>query len=267
MVPWQLTGTAGRIGSLTIGEALARKQVELDSEGRGWLDPAQPDPALSALWSHIEPLLRTDAPNWLILPYSERNQADWWQARAGHAAEVLFGRASAALALRQMGRLGVAGRLIAADAPMHQALPVQAVMAVDMTPAEQGLVFELTELDGRLDGKTDVGALIALGQDVTRRPEALFCPGNSGDDVERLLPFLGQLGEWAGPDVRWEFPEAPLGYLGVVGSLFTWAWVEAGYRLGDYQAPLVLLEMDKSPLVGLVVVRHEGDSGGRNLLT
>ncbi|TVP58432.1 MAG: hypothetical protein EA349_04645 [Halomonadaceae bacterium] len=159
-----------------------------------------------------------------------------------------------------MNRLAEAGRMIAAHLPDPGERGLEAVMVLEWTPAPFGIHFLRNLVDGRLDGKTDVGALIDQGREVAPHPEILICPGFSGDDLERLLPFLRHLGSWAAPVVRWEFAESLLGPLGVVGSLYNWAWLETGYRLSDWQGQAVVLDMDQSPLVGLSVIHWQGDS-------
>lgn len=96
----------------------------------------------------------------------------------------------------------------------------------------------------------DMDEALAVG--VAQRPQNL---------LNGPPPFLAELGPWASQQVRWEFPEARLGRLGVVGSLYSWAWLEAGYRLGDWSEPCAILEMDDSEMVGLSVVSGP-DSGG-----
>jgi hypothetical protein len=259
-VRWRLTQVTGRLGSLSSAEALARASAVVDEQGQCRIEPKLELPRHELLWARLEPLLATEKPNWVILPHTERQRHDWWQARLGQTAEVGFGRAAVALALSQLNRLAVPGRIAAAHIPADGHPGVEGVLALDWTPADYGLAFDLSHMDGRLDGKTDMGALLELGRTKAAQPEVLICPGTGGDNyLERLLPFLAHLGPWAGPEVRWEFAEAALGRLGVVGSLYNWAWLEAGYRLGDWAGPSAVLELDESPLAGLSVVNWTVD--------
>lgn len=254
---WQLINVSGQAGELSAVEALTRTPVATDEQGQSWISQGcdRDLPMSEGLWQRLRPWLDPGLPTWVILPYSERTHRAWWQGRLSDGAELGFGRASVALALSQLNRLAAPGRIIAVNRPAANEPGIEAVMALDWGPADHGLAFELTQMDGRLDGKTDVGALLELGRNTVHQPEVLFCPGTAGDGyIERLLPFLGALGPWAAQEVRWEFAEAPLGRLGVVGSLFSWAWLEAGYRLGEWQDPCAVIELDDSPLAGLSVV-------------
>lgn len=259
---WQLTQIQGRLGALSAAEVLAKAPMRVDEQSMG---PQASEVGLEGhelLWARLAPLLALDTPNWIILPHTERQRRDWWQQRAGSVAEIGFGRAAVALALSQLNRLGVPGCLLAADLPVGDQTGVEGVLALRWTPSQEGLGFDLTLMDGRLDGKTDVGAMLDTGREVVASPEVFFCPGTGSDGyLERLLPFLSHLGSWTGPEVRWEFAEASLGGLGVVGSLFNWAWLEAGYRLGDWTGPGAVIELDESPLVGLSVVNWTGPGG------
>ncbi len=253
---WQLSRVIGTLGSNNVQEALAGIPVMTNGLGQSWIESTNHADSCSRLWAHVEPLLNAEVPNWIILPDAEKANRDWWQARAGKIAEVGFGRAATTLALSQLDRLGVPGRLVAVDSPSEGRAGVEGVLALDWVPDDHGLVIDLARMDGRIDGKTDLGAILLSGREVVAQPELVMCSGVGGEDLERLLPFMTHLGAWAGPDVRWEFPEAGLGRLGVVGSLYNLAWLEAGYRLGDWSGSAVMLELDSSPLVGLSVIRY-----------
>ena len=262
---WQLTRVNGALGSLSAAEALAKVPMVLNEQGQGKLKPIPSLADHEVLWARVQPELASAKANWLILPHDERQRWEWWQARVADLAEIGFGRAAVALALGQLNRLGVAGRLIAVDQAGTENLGVEGILVLDWTPAEHGLAFELSRMDGRLDGKTDIGALLAVGRNTLAQPEVLFCPGIGADGyLERLLPFFSELGLWASSEVRWEFAEADLGRLGVVGSLFNWAWLVAGYRLGDWAGPIAVIELDESPLAGLSIVNWT--AGGKAVL-
>lgn len=254
---WQLSRVDGALGACSIPEALAGAPVRVNENGQAWVASSAENEGADErdlIWARLEPLLVADLPNWLILPHTETTSRQWWQDRAGAVAEIVFGRACIPLALGQMARLGVPGRLIAVHRPPAGKPGIEALVVLEWTPAEEGMEFEFTCMDGRLDGKTDVGALLLAGQEVVSAPEVMVCPGTDGNDLERLLPFMSQLGGWSGPEVRWEFPEAAIGRLGVAGGLYSLAWLESGYRLGDFSGPAILLELDDSPLAGLAVV-------------
>ena len=256
---WELTSVEGQLGPWAATELLSPGLVELplmpDKQGQCLIDPREEPSEQEHLWSRIQPLLDPGKPNWVVLPEAQRANREWWETRLSEIAEPGFGRGAVALALSQLNRLATAGRLIAAHAPGEGCEGIEGVMALEWAPSDRGMTFELSRMDGRMDGKTDVGALLNLGRETVAKPEALLCPGTGGDGyLERLLPFLAELGPWAHPEVRWEFPEARLGRLGVVGSLYDWAWLEAGYRLGDWTGPCAVMEMDESHLVGLSVV-------------
>lgn len=260
---WELTSIEGQLGAWPAADLLAPGLTESplmpDEQGQCLIEPKTEASDKERLWSRIEPLLGSGKPNWVLLPEAQRANRDWWETRLSDIAEPGFGRGAAALALSQLNRLATPGRLIAGHTPEEGSEGIEGVMALEWAPSDRGMVFDLTRMDGRLDGKTDVGALLNLGRETVTQPEALLCPGTGGDGyLERLLPFLAELGPWARPEVRWEFPEARLGRLGVVGSLYDWAWLEAGYRLGDWTGPCAVMEMDESHLVGLSVVSwHE----------
>ena len=263
MVRWQLTGIEGEMGGYPAAEMLAPGLDETplvpDEQGQCLLVPRDDSPDYEHLLARVRALLDPSRPNWVVLPHVQREHRHWWEQQLASVAEPGFGRGSVALALSQMDRLATPARLIAVHRPDEDTPGIEGAIALDWHPTEErGLAFDLTRMDGRLDGKTDVGALLKLGRDTITQPEALLCPGTGGDGyLERLLPFLAELGPWAGQAVRWEFPEARLGRLGVVGSLYSWAWLEAGYRLGDWSAPCAILEMDDSEMVGLSVVRWQ----------
>lgn len=269
MVRWQLIGIQGQLGSLSAAEALAGVPMPLDAQGQSGSALKSPETNGRAggelkiaglaphelLWSRLSPYVSHAHPNWVILPHAERQRRDWWWQQLGHVAEIGFGRAAVVLALSQMNRLGVTSCLLAIDAAASDQAGIDGVLALQWSPSPTGLGFDMTLVDGRLDDKTDVGAMLSAGRSLLEQPEVFFCPGNGSDGyLDRLLPFLSQLGSWAGQAVRWEFAEAALGRLGVVGSLFNWAWLEAGYRLQDWSGPSVVIELDESPLVGLSIV-------------
>lgn len=260
---WRLSKVWGSLGGCLATEALGGRRPRIDGQGQSRLIPAANIDGPEALYVRVEPLLDAGRPNWVMLPPGERRRREWWQQRLGETVEIGFGRGAVALALSQLNNLKVAGRVIAVDSPPPDQPGIEGVLALDWEPAEHGLAFDLNCMDGRLDGKTDVGALLDQGRRTVAHPEVLFCPGTGSDGyMERLLPFLSHLGSWAG--ARWEFAEADLGRLGVVGSLYGWAWLEAGYRLGDWRGPVAVMELDESPLVGLSVVSWTtaGPSGG-----
>lgn len=260
---WALTSVEGQLGTYPAADLLApgltASPLVPDEQGQCLIEPRTDASNQSRLLGHIRPLLDADKPNWVVLPDGERAEREWWQAQLEDIAEPGFGRGAVALALGQLNRLATPGRIVAAYAPGQGEEGVEGALALEWAPSETGMTFELTRMDGRLDGKTDVGTLLKQGRETLTCPEALICPGTGGDNrLERLLPFLGDLGDWAGAQVRWEFPEAQLGQLGVVGSLYNWAWLEAGYRLRDWTGPCAVLEMDESHLVGLSVVSWHG---------
>lgn len=261
---WQLTAVGGQLGEISAAQALAKASKPMNEQGQAWMCPPSDLPVNEGLWARLQPLLDPIKPNWIILPHGERVRRDWWQGQLNGVAELGFGRAAVALALSQLNRLAVPGRFIALDRPLSGEPGIEAELTLDWTPAHHGLGFELNQMDGRLDGKTDVGALLELGRSTLPQPEVLFCPGTGSDGyLERLLPFFSALGPWSAQEVRWEFAEAAVGRLGVVGSLFNWAWLEAGYRLGDWAGPCAVLELDESPLAGLSVVNWApGYEGG-----
>ncbi|XOZ32430.1 hypothetical protein ACMDCT_09445 [Halomonadaceae bacterium KBTZ08] len=263
MVRWALTSVEGQLGSWPAADLLApgltASPLEPDEQGQCLIEPRADESNQSRLLRRVRPLLDADKPNWVVLPEGERAERDWWRAQLADVAEPGFGRGTVALALGQLNRLATPGRVIAAYAPEPGEEGVEGALALEWAPSDKGMTFELARMDGRLDGKTDVGKLLNLGRETLAHPEALVCPGTGGDNnLERLLPFLGELGGWAGAQVRWEFPEAPLGQLGVAGSLYNWAWLEAGYRLRDWTGPCAVLEMDESHLVGLSAVSWHG---------
>jgi hypothetical protein len=263
VVRWQLSRITGSLGPISVTDVLAGRELVPDAMGQcRLLSKSVAATGHERLCARVQPLLEPDRPNWVILPHAEHGRRGWWQERLGEDVEIGFGRAAVALALSQLDRLGNPGRITAVNGLNGTDPGIEGVIALEWSPAQEGLRFEMNQVDGRLDARTDVGALLERGRQIVSEPDVVFCPGTGGDGhLEGLLPFLAQLGDWVSQTVRWEFTEAPLGRLGVVGSLYNWAWVEAGYRLGDWKGPAVVLDMDESPLVGLSVVNWAGADG------
>ena len=258
-MPWQLSGIQGSIGAHTLEDVLS---PGLEAQPLAAGDAAQCRiPGIEAEDSHerlravIEPLLLPDQPNWVMLPFSEQDQRLAWENCLGDRAEIGFGRGWSALAMSQLNRLGTPGRVIAARMTGADEIDVEAVAALDWTPSDKGLELAFSQVDGRPDGGTDPGDLIRKGMEVDSQPEALLCPGNGSDGyMEQLVPAFPALGDWVQPEVRWLFPEASMGALGVPGSLLGWAWLAQGYRLGEFTGTTVILAMDEGALVGLSLV-------------
>ncbi|KAA8977774.1 hypothetical protein [Halospina sp. K52047b] len=272
-MPWQLSGIQGSIGAHNLEDVLS---PGLEAQPLAAGDTSQCRiPGIEAEGSHerlravIEPLLLPDQPNWVMLPSSEQNQRLVWENCLGDRAEIGFGRGWSALAMSQLNRLGTTGRMIAARMKSPDEAGMEAVVALDWTPSDSGLELVFSLVDGRPEGGSDPGDLVRKGVDAVSRPEALLCPGNGSDGyLEQLTPALPALGDWVQPEVRWAFPEAPAGTLGVAGNLFGWAWLVQGYRLGEFTGSTVVLAMDGGPLAGLSGVRPADtslsapDSGG-----
>lgn len=209
------------------------------------------------LQQQLSRYLGLDLPAWIILPDRERSWRSQWQDTVGGRVELGFGRAGVALALSQINKLAAPATLIAIDRlPGHQPHTVlESQLRVDLVPDQTGLGFQLNLVDGRLDGRTDVGAMVEQVCAVAEQPQLLMCPGSGSDGcLDQLMPCLGASKGWVERSVRWEFAEARIGSLGVAGSLFNWFWLYEGYRLGEWQGPAVVLDMDTSPLVGISVV-------------
>lgn len=253
-MPWQLTHADGLLAGRPLATVMACGGVLNDAPLAASIDAGQAnDPA--SLADKLAPFWRDDVHNWLILPEAQRVHRDWWQSLAGNGPDPGFGRAQVALALKQMTSLQLPARLLAVDrVPLNEGW-TDNVLALDWQPAKQGLEFIWSRVDGRLDGKTDVGAMLEQACSAAPNPEVVLCPGNVSDGaIERLLPFMGSLAAWAAPAVRWEFAEARVGPMGVVGGLYSWLWLHEGYRMGDWQQTAAVIDMDQSPLVGLSLV-------------
>lgn len=256
---WQLTAPEGWLAGYPLAEVLANGGV---LDGAPVVAPADPLRPLAPelLAERVAPYTRPgrERHHWLVLPDNQREHRAFWAANAGDGPEPGFGRAHVTLALRQMISLGQPARLVAVDRVAIGDEWTDSVLAMDWQPAAQGLGMIWSQLDGRLDGKTDVGAMLQMAADRVPCPELLLCPGNISDGaMERLLPFLSSLGQWTAPSVRWEFAEARVGPLGVVGALYSWFWLQDGYRLGEWRGVTAVMDMDQSPLVGLSLVDYQ----------
>lgn len=258
-MPWQLTDIHGAIGACHLEDLLTpelgSQPLVPDEQGQCRIPDVEAEGGHERLVEVIEPLLLSDQPNWVMLPASEQEQRLAWEQRIGDRAEIGFGRGWNALAMSQLNRLGTAGRMIAARMTSADAAGVEAVLALDWTPADSGLELLFSRVDGRPDGGTDPGDLIRKGVEAVSQPEALLCPGNGSDGyMEQLIPAFPGLGDWVQPEVRWLFPEASVGTLGVAGNLFGWAWLAQGYRLGEFTEKTAILAMDEGALVGLSIM-------------
>lgn len=253
---WRLTGAEGVLAGVPLDEIL---------DNGGVLPGAPRETALRGNHAGEPPwfaqLIRrcqgSERPTWVILPDSERKHRDYWQELATGDIELGFGRAGVTLVLSQINRLRAPATLVAMDqTPGTQPdTVVESWSQLALEPSDAGLGLALSLVDGRLDGEPDLTSLLAQAQGVTQSPAVMFMPGSGSDGyLDRLMPSLSAMGNWVAREVRWEFAEARIGALGVAGSLFNWYWLHEGYRLGDWQGPAVVLDMDTSPLVGLSVV-------------
>lgn len=255
---WQLTNPAGQLAGYPLAEVLANGGLLDAAPIMATADPIRPL-APEALAEMMSPFIKLSSGchHWLVLPESQREYRAFWEAQAGQGPEPGFGRAHVTLALRQMVSLGQPARLVVADRVTVDGGWTDSVLALDWQPVGQGMGMVWSQLDGRLDGKTDVGAMLQQAASRVPCPELLLCPGNVSDGaMERLLPFLSSLGQWSTASVRWEFAEARVGPLGVVGALYNWFWLQEGYRLGEWQGIAAVMDMDQSPLVGLSLVDY-----------
>lgn len=255
---WRLTGAEGTLAGVSMEDILdqggllnsAPNEVPGDSHQAGeqaWLK------------HQLAVSLEEPRPTWVILPERQRSARQLWQDRAGGRVEIGFGRSGVTLALSQINRLQLPATLVAfermpGEQPDHV---VENRLRLDLEPDPAGLALLLSLVDGRLNGETSPDTLLRQARAMVPVPEAVFLPGTGSDTcLDRLMPALGELGDWVARDVRWEFPEARIGPAGVAGSLFSWYWLQEGYRMGDWQGPVVVLDMDTSPLVGLTVADY-----------
>ncbi|WP_189575760.1 hypothetical protein [Marinobacter zhanjiangensis] len=256
---WRLTRAEGVLAGTPLDEILDNGGVLTGAPADV---PGHDDHARAQAWleQQFRGYLDSDRPTWVILPDRERSQRHLWQDLAAGQVEVGFGRAGVTLALNQINRLQAPATLAAIDrmpGSQPQAV-VESRMRVDLEPEEVGLGLTLSLVDGRLDGDIDLTSLMVKGRAVAPAPEVLFLPGTGSDgSLDRLMLSLAAMGDWVGKDVRWELAEARIGPLGTVGSLFNWYWLHEGFRLGDWQGPVVIMDMDTSPLVGLSVVDYK----------
>lgn len=253
---WQLSGAEGVLAGRPLAEVLACGGVLNDAPLPARVDASRIH-APETLADRLAPLWRKDRYNWLILPDTQRPARTYWESYTGEGPDAGFGRAQVVLALRQMASLGQPARLLAVDRVASGEGWTDSVLALDWEPAERGLALLWSQLDGRLDGKTDVGALLEQASGRVSRPGVIVCPGTASDNtLERLLPFLTSLGPWTVPSVRWEFAESRVGPLGVVGALYSWFWLQEGFQFGEWQGPAAVMDMDQSPLVGVSLVDY-----------
>lgn len=255
---WRLTGAKGILAGAPLDEILdnggvltgAAKEILRDgdrAEEQRWLE------------QEVRQYLGTGRATWVILPDRERTERHRWQDLAAGQVEIGFGRSGVTLALSQINRLQSLATLVALDRkPGSQPRTVvESHLKVELEPAQSGLGILLSLVDGRLDGQTDLGSLLEQARGIVSSPEVIFLPGTGSDgSLDRLMPSLSAMGNWVGQDVRWEFAEARIGPLGTAGSLFNWFWLHEGFRLGDWRGPVVVMDMDSSPLVGLSVVDY-----------
>ncbi|MFW5825002.1 MAG: hypothetical protein ACOCVV_08555 [Marinobacter sp.] len=255
---WRVTRAEGFLAGVPLADILAQGGVlpGLPQEFPGAMDPAGEQAWVA---QQLGACLTGERPTWVILPDRQRNMRHLWQDQAAGRVEVGFGRSGVTLALSQINRLQAPATLVAFDR-MPGAQPdhvMDSRLRLDLEPHSTGLGLQLNLVDGRLDGDTDMSSLLEQARAMASAPDALVLPGTGNDtSLDRLMPALGALGDWVDRDVRWEFPEARIGPLGVAGSLFNWYWLQEGYRMGDWQGPVVVLDMDTSPLVGLSVADY-----------
>lgn len=253
---WRLTRAEGTLAGTPLDDILDNGGV---LSGAPAEVPQHDDHAQEQAWleQQFRAYLGGDRPTWVILPDQERSERHLWQDLAAGQVEVGFGRSGVTLALSQINRLQAPATLVAIDRMpgSRPLMEVESQLRVDLEPGETGLGLMLSLVDGRMDGNTDITSLLEQARAVAPTPEVLCLPGTGSDGcLDRLIPSLSALGDWGGQAVRWEFAEARIGPLGTAGSLFNWYWMHEGFRLGDWHGPVVILDMDTSPLVGLSVV-------------
>lgn len=255
---WRLSRAEGVLAGTPLDEILDNGGVLAGAPAEV---PRHEDHAQQQAWleQQLRNYLGGDRPTWIILPDRERSERHLWQDMAAGKVEVGFGRSGVTLALSQINRLQAPAALVAIDRRpgSRPHTEVESRMRVDLDPDEAGFSLMLSLVDGRTDGSTDLTGLLEQARAVVPDPEVLFLPGTGSDgSLDRLIPALSALGNWGGRDVRWEFAEARIGPLGNVGSLFNWYWMHEGFRLGDWQGPVVMMDMDTSPLVGVSVADY-----------
>lgn len=255
---WRLTHAEGSLAGAPLEDLLDNGGVL----GQGATEvPAFDTHDQEQVWleRQCRALTPNDRATWWVLPDSERHERHHWQDLAASEVQVAFGRSGVTLALSQINRLQEPATLVAMDrVPGSQPKTVvESRLRIDLEPDSGGLGLKLNLVDGRLDGSTDLTTLLEKARDSVPSPEVLFMPGTGGDaSLDHLVPCLSAMDTWVGEAVRWEFAEARIGPLGVAGSLFNWFWAHEGYRLGDWQGPVAILDMDAGPLVGLSVVDY-----------
>ncbi len=255
---WRLTEARGSLAGVSLARLLANGGV-MPGVSPGHKGNTTAAEERTWFQEQIHQYLDPELPTWILLPDRERVRRDWWQELTGRRVEVGYGRAGVTLALSQINRLQGPARTVALDCQpgLEPETWQDCWMELHWHPADVGLGLNLNLVDGRLDGKTDVGVMLEQARNLLERPDVLICPGTGSDGaLERLMPFMASLGGWAGRDVRWEFAEARVGNLGVVGSLYNWFWLYEGYRLGDWTHSAAVLDLDTSPLVGISVVDY-----------
>ncbi|WKE65731.1 hypothetical protein PVT67_00295 [Gallaecimonas kandeliae] len=234
-MPWQLSLHGGRLGALPWPDALAGL-------------PQPQEPATLAGWQQA--LL--EGQTWLLLPQDERPRQAQWQAWG--QVNLQFGRAGLAWVLAQLDKAKAPARLLAL-APKRPAW-----LAIDWTPAASGLRLEHLALDGQPQGQLDLGALLEKGQAACPRPALLSCPGMGREaDLGWLWPCLGKLGDWS--QAQWQFAEASLGELDVVGSLYRLWQLHQDFMEGALPGKAVTLELDSSPMAALAVLGWTHEQG------
>lgn len=227
-MPWQLT-LNGQLGGQDAKALLA-----------GALPGEQADDDALAPW------LAEDRPNWCLLAYGDERAVP---AGVGEAR----GRAGLMLLMSQLEKSQQAARVIAPHA--------KGVLALDLTPAAQGLAFIDLIMDGRWDANPDLAPLLRRARQNCPQPAAVLMPGSGADDrLERLMPFFGEMAGWTGPEVNWQFAEAGM-TLDTAGALYGWAWMAQGLAWGQWQGKAVVVELDDSPMMGLALVQWQGSEG------
>ena len=255
---WRLTHAEGSLAGASLDDLLDHGGVL----GRGATEvPAFNTHAREQAWleQQCRALTPADRATWWVLPDRERNERTLWQDLAASRVQVAFGRSGVTLAISQVNRLQEPATLVAMDRVpgSRPGTVVESWLRIDLEPDSGGLGLQLNLVDGRLDGSTDLTNLLEKARATVPAPEVLFLPGTGGDaSLDHLVPCLAAMDTWIDRAVRWEFAEARIGPLGTAGSLFNRFWAHEGYRLGDWQGTVAILDMDTGPLVGLSVVDY-----------
>lgn len=127
-------------------------------------------------------------------------------------------------------------------------------LVMDWQPAATGLDFTYHALDGTPQGGNNLQHFFSQAVASCPAPSILSLPTNGPEQqCPQIMPYTSLLADWV--MAQWMFPESQYPLLNVVGSLYRLYDIQQRYAHGEIAGQAVLLEIEDSPLAGLVSVR------------